>query len=116
MNNERVHLFLELWSGKLIQQQHGHFQATVSIGKQLKRKYGPDVKWLCVYTKSKILYEYIDKPYEELLDILSFRCPTKPADAQYYKNLLSYLSEKNPLLFNKYLDWIQESKKQNQIF
>lgn len=105
---ERVHLFIELWSGKLIEQEHGHFQATVQIAKQLQKKYGPDVKWACVYTESEILHEYIDDWYEDFLNTLYTRSPNNRSDLKYYKNLLSKLNNSNPILFEKYLDWLQE--------
>lgn len=108
--SERVHIFAELWSGKIIQQEHGHFQATIAIAKSIQKKYGPDIKWICVYTNSKTLYEYIDNYYEELLNILYTRNPAKKTDGDYYNNLLSVLSKSNPALFDKYLDWIQTDK------
>ena len=107
----RAYLFLERWGGITHEQSHAHQNATVSIAKGLKKKYGPDTKWLIVYTKEEVLYEYIDDKYEEILETLYHKHPNKLKDPSYYKNYLSYLRQKNPVLFDKYLDWFSEINK-----
>lgn len=107
----RAYLFLEKWSGVVHEQSHQHHSATVVIAKGLQKKYGPDIKWLCVYTKEEILFEYIDDKYEEILESLYSKHPNKLKDPVYYKNYLSYLRTKNPVLFDKYLDWFSEINK-----
>ena len=107
----RACLFLQKWSGATHEQYHGHYHATVSIAKSFKKKYGPEVKWLIVYTDEEVLYEYIDDKYNEVLETLYFRSPNKLKEPSYYKNYLSILEKTNPALFEKYLDWFSEINK-----
>lgn len=104
----RACLFLQKWSGTTHEQYHGHHNATVSIAKSFKKKYGPEVKWLIVYTDEEVLYEYIDDKYNEILETIYFRSPDKLKD---YKNCLTFLEKTNPALFDKYLDWFSEINK-----
>lgn len=106
----KTQIVLELWSGRIHQQSSfTNSESTARIiAKNLEDKYGSAVKWLCVYNDEEIFYEYIDSYYLELLETLYNRNPNKVKDKQYYKNLLTDLSESNPLLFDKYLDYFNE--------
>lgn len=112
--SERAKIFLELYNGRLHEQELSNKRVAVIVAKSFRDKYGPEIKWLCVYTNEEVLYEHHSTWYQELLETLYFRNPNKKADEQYYKNLLSDLSIKNPILFDKYLDWIHQIKSKNK--
>jgi len=112
--NQSVKIFLELYNGRLHEQSLPNKNVAIIVAKGLKKKYGPEVKWLCAYTNEEVLYEHHSSWYQELLETLYFRNPNKKADEQYCKNLLSDLSIKNPILFDKYLDWIHQIKSKNK--
>lgn len=112
--SKRAKIFLELYNGRLHEQELPNKNLAIIVAKNLRDKYGPQIKWLCVYTDQEVFYEHYSNWYQELLEILYFNNPSRKEDQQYYKNLLTYLSENNPTLFDKYLDWIHQIKSKNK--
>ena len=103
-------LFLELWSGELFEKQFKEAASARILAKTLLNKYGSNVKWICAYDNSQIIFEHTDSSYLETLEVLSTRNPIKKEDQTYYNNLLSHLATNNPPLFDKYLEWICTNK------
>lgn len=107
----KAQIFVERWGCDLFEREYDRETDAINIAKSFYIKYKTQIKWVCAYTERETLYEYIDPNYSSFLEALYTRNPNKVADQSQINSLLTGLKEKNPPLFDKYLEFLADLKK-----
>ncbi len=87
----------------------GIVKATVDNNKE-------NIKWACVWDVNKVYYELICNDYCQILETLHDLNLGGKVTKAIAKKELAKMSQDNPKLFDKYLDYIAETQKNKKFF
>ena len=116
MGKPQIFVFIELKENKIYENTYASLTMARGIVKATIDSNKENVRWACIWDVNKIYYEIISDDYCETLQILHDLNLGGKVTKAIPKKELAEISVNNPKLFDKYLDYIAETQKNNKFF
>ena len=116
MGKPQIFVFIELKENKIYQNTYASLTMARGIVKATIDSNKENVRWACIWDVNKVYYEIISDDYCETLQILHDLNLGGKVTKAIPKKELAEISVNNPKLFDKYLDYIAETQKNNKFF
>tara|TARA_R100000426_G_scaffold80727_1_gene58566 strand:- start:1012 stop:1383 length:372 start_codon:yes stop_codon:yes gene_type:complete len=116
MGKPQIFVFIELKENKIYENTYASLTMARGIVKATIDSNKENVRWACIWDVNKVYYEIISDDYCETLQILHDLNLGGKVTKAIPKKELAEISVNNPKLFDKYLDYIAETQKNNKFF
>ena len=116
MGKPQIFVFIELKENKIYENTYASLTMARGIVKATIDSNKENVRWACIWDVNKVYYEIISDDYCETLQILHDLNLGGKVTKAIPKKELAEISVNTPKLFDKYLDYIAETQKNNKFF